>query len=1753
MDDLRQEGNKRALVPESPPRALDAQLSQEEVALFSEEAARNQLKAIEARRRPPDLHEVVSVLSLLPFTGSNRRKLERQLLNFAQMDKQASNPVFLLANTIVAGFAKKTEDGKIRAFDFFLADLKVMQQLWTFWKDTKGRLRNFYSIPPCSVFYLLERVVVWASVLLTQFNNTLLPQSYLHAHITGAEELLQEVASAGAKVAAEWRPTALNALKHVVEFVVAFLYWDHSLYEWLDKTKASYGESVLRLYVLVLAASANDEEAPGCGMWGAALQKTTYGAGRYWGDAGILEQTTDSEDEDQEGLEDESISAYLMEGYLEEGRRRLGQHLTDTQLLDEAALSRCPPPSPTSEASQKRHFRPAALGGFANTADKVSLRLNKDLAAKWTAKEVLQMTGKHLGQFDPVNAIMALHRVGRSMDRGEVQSEASLRVTLNALVDKVTSIVHEEGSQLEAKELAKTCWALAKLSMNSAPVMDQLWGEVVTDQLSQRAAELDGHGLSNAVWGFATIRLGDQRLVQAVAGEALLRVSELSYHSPQLFSLFAERALHSVADFDPQGLANMTWAFATLAFQHAKFTDVIAREMLLGISRWSSQHIGNTTWSFAKLRVYAPRVYSAISTEVLHTLPSWNAQGLSNVVWAFAKLEIHHRPFFGALAVDIAAKAYAKVHQEEADLFAAAAASVCLQAATFNPQHCSNTLWAFACLSLYAEPALQAARKKAGTFQPQNLSISAFSLAQLRVSDRSTLSLGEARKFAFEHWNTKLKLDKKLDIFRKVREKEKTDLPTAMQRLMCFDTRGGPWLTWVMAWQNDILAKLGDPYVRLFRQSTKHTRLTRTLDRYEPFQMPRLRANDTEKVKKRDGQSCLLQPLPYIGFHKMRKFRVVTKEGTYKDISSSFSVKAAQAETRAQEPEDAEEEAEGAGEELSTPAVTAPDAEEAVPEADTTEGEPAKAESKAETELSNILAATTAPRLDDDMKFEAAKERREKSLFERAFKAWRSWKEEKEKSKRAREEQRRKRRELVKQGEEDEVEDRDTLETEELRLRFTAAELCAQLLGGEARGTPKVLLEELEKWFEHCLRMMGEHRRRWKKKVRETFEEQSESLNERFDALLGELAGEDDLTICSEELGHDVMKSLGEASMCQLDTLTCQLRARAAIGLSELLAEACRDEGTEVKPVIQLLRSVLATTTFELPAERKRLVLSDADQAAPDVNPPSAAPAQEPSLAEDDEEKPEDQLEEAPVPATEEEEHLAPAQPKEATVKESEDPQEEKPSPTTAVVEVEEEIERLPAHEKEKDPLMGVAIDKKINGEVYRGKVEDIEVGKVSRDRLYRIRYQDNDLEHMEEPEVRALLVPHAASVAVLAGNDTDEAKASEPQAALRHEPEKERKESTEEAKVGDDSADDVETPSDRQQVQVPTVQEEEKIEAKEPSDQTMLAVEVEPEGGEDENGIFNMISSKATKMMEVFCGRPATPELDTEVPREEVEVKGVEETEAKEPLEKDSDNPPVPVERPSTPTGPSRTAPANPAASPSPEAKRKSKASKHAAKRQQKREEKEAPSASASVKDEPPEWYEEEQELRAKVLDLCKQALESAGNIKEAKQVLQKKKGPGWHLEQLIQKLRTWCDHCEKRQERDCARWNRQIRKAYDYESDQISYLGEALADEPRSSTEKDWPVTDLLDRAKKPQRFTSVLLRSHLDVETVGVFVEVLRAWQLQSDIVANAPKEVFSLLTAEQAEKLGRRARVESDTRGTIHTSSMLAPHLAWKGST
>eukprot|EP00435_Cladocopium_sp_Y103_P054971 s63_g18.t1 len=71
----------------------------------------------------------------------------------------------------------------------------------------------------------------------------------------------------------------------------------------------------------------------------------------------------------------------------------------------------------------------------------------------------------------------------------------------------------------------------------------------------------------------------------------------------------------------------------------------------------------------------------------------------------------------------------------------------------------------------------------------------------------------------------------------------------------------------------------------------------------------------------------------------------------------------------------------------------------------------------------------------------------------------------------------------------------------------------------------------------------------------------------------------------------------------------------------------------------------------------------------------------------------------------------------------------------------EETIEQLPAELKENDELLNAEVAKTIDGKMFKGVVEDIEVGQISRDRLYRVRYTDGDLEHMTENEVREVLV----------------------------------------------------------------------------------------------------------------------------------------------------------------------------------------------------------------------------------------------------------------------------------------------------------------------------------------------------------------------------------------------------------------------------
>ncbi|CAK9108951.1 Uncharacterized protein SCF082_LOCUS50646 [Durusdinium trenchii] len=81
-----------------------------------------------------------------------------------------------------------------------------------------------------------------------------------------------------------------------------------------------------------------------------------------------------------------------------------------------------------------------------------------------------------------------------------------------------------------------------------------------------------------------------------------------------------------------------------------------------------------------------------------------------------------------------------------------------------------------------------------------------------------------------------------------------------------------------------------------------------------------------------------------------------------------------------------------------------------------------------------------------------------------------------------------------------------------------------------------------------------------------------------------------------------------------------------------------------------------------------------------------------------------------------------------------------------------EELEDIPPAEKEVDPLRHAQIRREVNGKEYFGHVEEIEQGKITKERLYRIKYEDGDLEHLTPEQVKEMLIESALQEAFSMG-----------------------------------------------------------------------------------------------------------------------------------------------------------------------------------------------------------------------------------------------------------------------------------------------------------------------------------------------------------------------------------------------------------------
>lgn len=222
------------------------------------------------------------------------------------------------------------------------------------------------------------------------------------------------------------------------------------------------------------------------------------------------------------------------------------------------------------------------------------------------------------------------------------------------------SFAREVPPRLEAmstQELANFAWAFATAGY-AAPELFAAIGDAAVSRLP----EMKEQELANLAWAFATAGLDHPTAIDAIADEAEARVQRLAPQGlanlAWAFAIVAGLSANSVKDAEraasvfggtgalfvmtgdvptPTGAAGMPAAGAPRRRFHGYF-HALARDMHEhGRARdMSAQGLAIVSWAFATLGHASPSAFAALGEVILARLDDLSALGMTNIAWAFA-------------------------------------------------------------------------------------------------------------------------------------------------------------------------------------------------------------------------------------------------------------------------------------------------------------------------------------------------------------------------------------------------------------------------------------------------------------------------------------------------------------------------------------------------------------------------------------------------------------------------------------------------------------------------------------------------------------------------------------------------------------------------------------------------------------------------------------------------------------------------------------------------------------------------------------------------------------------------------------------------------------------------------------------------------------------------------------------------------------------------------------------------------------
>eukprot|EP00960_Hanusia_phi_P026420 746239-Hanusia_phi.AAC.14 len=288
-----------------------------------------------------------------------------------------------------------------------------------------------------------------------------------------------------------------------------------------------------------------------------------------------------------------------------------------------------------------------------NRPTAAQINFNKELSRMNRAEQILNTVSAAIGNncnLNATNLSTALHRlvVKGGQRTKNIESDPRLTTLLNSL----QTTLEKKGSDFNARELANTAWALAKLKISNSGILFKLIQEECMDRC---LFEFNWQDISNMLWGFATVKFHSKDLFHRFSVQVLDR--DLDDVCPQVISNiiwsfgtvghFDDELVEKISthvlfkgldEFKPMELSSMIWAMAALGHSDERLFQKVSEFVLSkGLNGFNAPKISIIAWSFARARYPAEDLFSLIEEFIVEKgMSSFNCQNISCIVWAFA-------------------------------------------------------------------------------------------------------------------------------------------------------------------------------------------------------------------------------------------------------------------------------------------------------------------------------------------------------------------------------------------------------------------------------------------------------------------------------------------------------------------------------------------------------------------------------------------------------------------------------------------------------------------------------------------------------------------------------------------------------------------------------------------------------------------------------------------------------------------------------------------------------------------------------------------------------------------------------------------------------------------------------------------------------------------------------------------------------------------------------------------------------------